>query len=297
MARLTIGIPVYNGEAFIEECLTNITNQSYREFKLIISDNASVDQTSEICKRFATADNRIEYFKQPQNLGPLKNFKFLLHECDTEFFMWRADDDYSDIDYIATLINLLDQNPKAQLAVPQVKTIHGLDKQVPWFKFENIKIKSRIDRIISRFYSYHASWYYGIWRSQYIFEISDRVWRNYPHAYAADHLTMLSPIFDEAIVGTNDASFVQRTYSPVKGDGLRGKIPLSVRIERLQELLPLFNAAYEKEVISRDFSNLERKILTRERRKFTFHKLRASRFRIFRLKVKNLFKLMFDQVR
>lgn len=296
MARLTIGIPVYNGEAMIAECLSNITNQSFQDFKLIISDNDSSDGTSVICKSFSGKDERIEYIKQPQNIGPLKNFKFLLDKCETEFFMWRADDDYSDINYVSTLVTLLDKHKSAQLAVPQVKTIHSPDVKVPWFKYDKIKKIDRTERIIERYYKYHASWYYGIWRAEYIAEIANRVWHNYPFAYAADHLTLLSPILDDAIVGTNDASFIQRTYSPVKGDGLRGEISLTTRIDRLQKLLPLFYSAYEEAVIFRNFPSSEQKTLIRERKKFTYDKLRASEIRIIRLKIKNIVRSFFDQI-
>ena len=60
--KITIGIPVYNGEEFLEEKITSILNQDFVDFELIISDNASTDSTKEICSKFATNDKRVKFF-------------------------------------------------------------------------------------------------------------------------------------------------------------------------------------------------------------------------------------------
>jgi len=65
---VTIGLPVNNGEKFINKCLNSILDQTRTDFRLIISDNASEDKTAEICKEFMKKDPRIKYFKQEKNL-------------------------------------------------------------------------------------------------------------------------------------------------------------------------------------------------------------------------------------
>ena len=67
--RLSIGLPVYNGEPFLAESLDALLGQTYEHFELIISDNASTDGTADICRRYATQDSRIRYFRYPSNLG------------------------------------------------------------------------------------------------------------------------------------------------------------------------------------------------------------------------------------
>ena len=67
--RLTIGLPVYNGQDFLPQALDALLGQSFRDFELIISDNASTDGTEEVCRRYAAQDDRIRYHRQPRNVG------------------------------------------------------------------------------------------------------------------------------------------------------------------------------------------------------------------------------------
>ncbi|HET6324545.1 MAG TPA: glycosyltransferase, partial [Planctomycetaceae bacterium] len=70
---ISIGMPVFNGEKYIVEALDSILGQTYSDFELIISDNASNDRTAEICQEFARKDQRIRYFRQSTNLGAPRN--------------------------------------------------------------------------------------------------------------------------------------------------------------------------------------------------------------------------------
>ena len=67
--RLSIGLPVYNGENFLAESIESLLGQSYEDFELIISDNASTDGTEDICRSYAQQDSRIRYIRQPHNIG------------------------------------------------------------------------------------------------------------------------------------------------------------------------------------------------------------------------------------
>jgi len=83
---ITIGIPVYNGEDFIRDCLNSICNQTYENLEIIISDNASDDHTSEICEEFAAKDLRIKYFRNKKNLGAAPNYNKVFELSSGEFF-------------------------------------------------------------------------------------------------------------------------------------------------------------------------------------------------------------------
>ena len=91
--KLSIGLPVYNGELFIERAIESILAQTFTDFELIISDNASTDSTQEICQNFSKKDNRIRIFKQEKNIGVHRNFYFLLSQAKGEYFAWTAVDD------------------------------------------------------------------------------------------------------------------------------------------------------------------------------------------------------------
>jgi glycosyltransferase involved in cell wall biosynthesis len=91
--QVSIGMPVYNSEPFIREALDSLLAQTFTDFELIISDNASTDSTEAICLKYAERDTRIKYIRQTKNIGPVPNFKFVLDEAVGEYFMWAAADD------------------------------------------------------------------------------------------------------------------------------------------------------------------------------------------------------------
>ncbi|MFA7172448.1 MAG: glycosyltransferase family 2 protein [Kiritimatiellia bacterium] len=115
-SKLTVGVPVYNAERFLERCLENLCAEDF-EYKIIISDNASTDGTEKIARKFADKDHRITYVRQESNIGAEKNFMFLLENADTEMFAWRAYDDLSSPDYFKKLSLTLIDNPQSDLAV------------------------------------------------------------------------------------------------------------------------------------------------------------------------------------
>ena len=108
--KVTIGMPVYNGEKFLYNSLKSLISQSFSNFELLISDNASTDRTSQICEEFARKDQRIKYFRQTENIGPWRNFKFLLDKAHTEYFMWSAADDVRSDNFIELNYDFLNVN-------------------------------------------------------------------------------------------------------------------------------------------------------------------------------------------
>ena len=91
--QVSIGMPVYNGAKYIRDALASLLNQEFSNFELIISDNASIDETEAICREYASIDSRIRYYRQPENKGAIANFQFVLDKASGEFFMWAAYDD------------------------------------------------------------------------------------------------------------------------------------------------------------------------------------------------------------
>lgn len=110
--KVSIGMPVYNGEQFIRGALDSLLEQSFSDFELIISDNASTDGTEEICRKYVNRDRRIRYTRQPLNLGAYANFKFVLDEARGEYFMWAACDDTRSADFIELNFKFLSENPE-----------------------------------------------------------------------------------------------------------------------------------------------------------------------------------------
>ena len=116
MPRLSIGLPVYNGERHISEALEALLGQTYEDFELIVSDNASTDGTSEICLRYARQDHRIRYIRQARNIGLVPNHIFVLQQARGELFKSAAHDDLYARDLLARCVTALDEDPHAVLA-------------------------------------------------------------------------------------------------------------------------------------------------------------------------------------
>lgn len=106
---VSIGMPIYNGERFIREALDSLLSQTFTDFELIISDNASTDSTEAICRNYVARDSRIRYIRQQKNLGALSNFQFVLNEARGEYFMWAACDDKWDKNWIMYLYNRINE--------------------------------------------------------------------------------------------------------------------------------------------------------------------------------------------
>ena len=119
----TIGLPVYNGEKFIEKRLRTILNQTFLNYEIIISDNCSTDNTEKICKSFS--DKRIKYIKQEKNIGPRKNFKFVLEQASGKYFVWAAVDDLWSEQFLEKNINVLEQNKNYVGSISKVKKYGG----------------------------------------------------------------------------------------------------------------------------------------------------------------------------
>lgn len=100
---ITIGMPVYNGAEFIVAALDSLLAQTFTDFELIISDNASTDATQSICEEYVLRDARIRYVRQPVNQGALTNFQFVLDQAKGKFFMWAAADDQWDPHWIMAI--------------------------------------------------------------------------------------------------------------------------------------------------------------------------------------------------
>jgi len=86
--RLSIGLPVYNGENHLPESIEALLGQSYGDFELIISDNASTDSTPDICHGYGRQDSRIRYIRQPRDIGRVPNHNFLIEQARGELFKW-----------------------------------------------------------------------------------------------------------------------------------------------------------------------------------------------------------------
>ncbi|KAM3114389.1 glycosyltransferase family 2 protein [Phormidesmis sp. 146-33] len=109
--RVSIGIPVYNGENYLEAAIESFLAQTFSDFELIISDNASSDRTQEICREYMTKDARIRYHRNETNIGAARNYNGLVALASGEYFKWAAHDDMCAPTYLEKCVEVLDRHP------------------------------------------------------------------------------------------------------------------------------------------------------------------------------------------
>lgn len=119
---VTIGLPVYNGAAFIGEAVESMLAQTFGDFELVISDNASTDETEEICRSYVRADRRVRYLRNDTNVGAVRNYNRLFEMCQGEFFKWAAHDDVLAPEYLERCVAVLESRPS--VAVCHTETIY-----------------------------------------------------------------------------------------------------------------------------------------------------------------------------
>jgi GT2 family glycosyltransferase len=120
MAKVTIGVPLCNSTPYIEETLRSVISQRYADIEILVSDDASTDQTLARVRELAREDGRIRVFTHPERLGWVKNYNFLAAQATGEFFCWMAHDDVLHRDFIGRLVGLLERHPDAVLAYAEI---------------------------------------------------------------------------------------------------------------------------------------------------------------------------------
>lgn len=121
---LSIGLPVYNGELYLALALESILSQTFGDFELIVSDNASSDQTAEIIEQFKRRDSRIRYYRNPENIGASRNFNRTLDYAGGKYFKWASYDDLLAPSYIEVCLGLMKENPNVVLAHAKSREIN-----------------------------------------------------------------------------------------------------------------------------------------------------------------------------
>lgn len=120
MARLTIGMPLYQNALTVRRAVDSLLGQTWGDFRLLLSDDGSTDGTADIGAAYVAADRRVHFVQQPRNLN-YGNFRFVLQQAETEFFMFAAGDDWWEPEFVGACVAVLDHDPSAVQTVSQVR--------------------------------------------------------------------------------------------------------------------------------------------------------------------------------
>ncbi len=113
---VSIGLPVYNGQKHISGAIESVLKQTFEDFELVISDNASTDDTEAVCRAFAARDSRIKYYRQEHNLGAVRNFNKVFELSRGEYFKWLGFDDWLEPEFLESCVSKLDTDSSLVLS-------------------------------------------------------------------------------------------------------------------------------------------------------------------------------------
>jgi glycosyltransferase involved in cell wall biosynthesis len=130
--KVSIGLPVYNGEKYLAEALDSVLAQTFQDFEVILSDNASTDSTALICKRYAEKDARIRYSRNSTNIGGGNNENLTVQLSRGEYFCWLGHDDKYAPEFLEKCVEVLDRDPTVVHCYTQIVSIDetGMTKEV-----------------------------------------------------------------------------------------------------------------------------------------------------------------------
>jgi glycosyltransferase involved in cell wall biosynthesis len=173
--KVSIGMPVYNGEKYIREAIDSLLVQTFSDFELIISDNASTDNTETICREFAIKNPRIRYVRQNRNIGALNNFRFVVDNAYGEYFSWLAHDDLLEKDFISICSKFLDENSNCVLVSGDFLAIDEDNAQLTVERLLEVRYTIKWQKRIFEFYRYPISnaffCIYGLMRKKNAIEV------------------------------------------------------------------------------------------------------------------------------
>lgn len=110
-ALVTIGIPTFNRARLLARAIESALAQSHKGIEVVICDNASTDDTREVCRSYVEKDARVRYYRHPKNIGGTSNFAEVLRHASADYFMWLGDDDWLDGNYVAECVRRLENDP------------------------------------------------------------------------------------------------------------------------------------------------------------------------------------------
>jgi glycosyltransferase involved in cell wall biosynthesis len=286
MTKITVGLPVYNGEEQLAECLDSLLNQTFTDFLIDVYDNASTDSTPEIVAHYAAKDARVRYHRNDANIGVGPNFIRTVNAAKTEYFLWRADDDLASPDHLQRLYEKLESTPAAVLAVSRIEQFKAAEKTVEVFEYKQKWPLPSVINIIRRMFYFHPSWIYGLWRTKELQQYYNYAWKQYPITWANDCLVLLYAFLDDAVTGDNKACFTQRIGIR---HALSSQQPTTQElIDTKEMLISKYLPASKNAIAIRNWNVVEKLLLNSVIEIWARKRVKAKRLKLIRLKIRHL---------
>jgi glycosyltransferase involved in cell wall biosynthesis len=250
--KVSIGLPVYNGEKFIQKALDSLLEQTFTEFELIISDNASDDRTEFICREYAERDSRIRYIRQIKNMGAAANWHRVLDYALGELFIWFAHDDACHPKMLSLFIAKMDLDPNIVLCISDIICIDDNDNIIIVEKLTNLYDGSNWHKTRKVFYEFPCSniffALYGLYRTNVLRSVGGPIPTS-RHYYSHCEVPFLAKL---SLTGKIFALPLPLKYYRVHNDSLYNKeietIPrahyLRIRLNIRRDLIKIINSSH-----------------------------------------------------
>jgi glycosyltransferase involved in cell wall biosynthesis len=151
---VSIGVPIYNGERFLSRALNSLLDQSVSDMEIVISDNASTDNTQAICEDFVRRDSRIRYIRQKWNIGAPRNWNVVVHESSGVFFKWASASDYCDRTMVELCIGELRSDPGTVLCYGRTMLVDENEEPIEEFSgdesIDHDRVSRRFEQVCTR---------------------------------------------------------------------------------------------------------------------------------------------------
>ena len=208
---VSIGMAVYNGEQHIRQALDALLRQDYPHFELIISDNASIDKTQEICRKYAKIDKRVKYYSNQTNIGALRNFDLVFDLAIGDYFFWACHDDYWKPNYISSCLWAFKKSKDIVLAGTECDSV---DSKTGKLNFTDKGLTTIGLNPVKRFIRYKTILHNGrhiggIFYGLYKRNVLERV-MPMPKIIASDHLIMMALCFQGEFATVKERLIVKR---------------------------------------------------------------------------------------
>lgn len=210
--KVSIGMPVYNMENTLPEAINTVLNQTFSDFELIISDNASDDGTEEICRAAAKQDSRVIYHRNPENIGGTENFRLTFLLSKGKYFMWAAGDDSRKPDMVTRCVEALEADPEAVLAYTHTELIdpatgtgqlcydsYRLDQEDPAERYESLVCSLDLGNAI-----------YGLYRRSVLYTIPPLSRSSSRFIVFSDAIFLANVVLQGKVIQIPDMLFIRR---------------------------------------------------------------------------------------
>lgn len=215
--EIFIGMPCFNSEQFIRRAIESIIAQDFANFKLVISDNASTDDSFEIARSYALRDSRIIALQHPSNLGAAENFRSLLDMADAPFLMFAGSHDFWGNDYVGSLLSVFRSNPDAVLVFGQTLVVDSMgninSEQHNNFNFECDQDKPTVRalKIVQELNS--GDMVYGVYKTAELLKC-----RTDLKCIGPDHVLLMEMALRGKILHDNTTVFYRREFRDIPKD-------------------------------------------------------------------------------